>query len=203
MQFAGRLRGNELLDIDRADDRRAELEHLQHAARGQIGPAQSGRKADEVFDPRRAAGLAARPEPIEHQRRQAFGRGIDGGGNARRPGADDGQIDLLLRAMPPDAGLGGQLPQRRVEQHLSVAAFDGRRPFAASRASRTALAFLGLRVEPSEGDEVLVEKLADGVGVAAARRPDHSQADQARLREQLAAAREGRRSAFRPGWARD
>src|SRR5207244_3112464 len=46
------------------------------------------------------------------------------------------------------------------------------------------------RVEPRKGDKVLIKKLADRVGVAAASRTDNAQAKRAHLRQQLSAARE-------------
>ena len=84
VQIVADSAGRQLFDCDRGDDPRTELEHLQDAARRQVGAAQSGRETDEVFDPRRTARLPARSEPIEHQRRQPFGRRVHGRGEARR-----------------------------------------------------------------------------------------------------------------------
>ena len=101
------------LDRNGGDDPGTELEQLQHAPGGQVGTGQTGRKADEVFDARRAACLPARPEPIEQQGRKPFGGGIDGGGDAGGSGTDDGQVDGLVGTMPPDAGPVGQFAQAR------------------------------------------------------------------------------------------
>ena len=97
-------------DLDGGDDPRAELEHLQNAAGGEFRAAQSGRKADEVLDARRAPGLPAGSEPVEHQGRKTFGRRIHGRRNAGRSGADNREIDVLRRAVSPDTGFAGQRP---------------------------------------------------------------------------------------------
>ena len=48
----------------------------------------------------------------------------------------------------------------------------------------------GFRVEPRKRDKVLVKKLADRVGIAAASRTDHAQPNRAHFRQQLAATGE-------------
>ena len=62
MEIVGGLCRNQLLDVDRGDNPGTELEHLQDAARGELGAAQSGWKTDEILDARRAAGLASRSQ---------------------------------------------------------------------------------------------------------------------------------------------
>ena len=57
-------------------------------------------------------------------------------------------------------------------------------------ALKTVWPCVGFRIEPGEGDKVLVEKLANRVRVAATARTDDAQSDHARLRQQLAATRE-------------
>ena len=172
-----------------SDNPGAELEHLQDAARGQVCAAQSGRKTDEVLDPRRAAGLPARSEPVEHQGGNTFRRCVHGGGNARGTGADNRQIDLLRRTMFPDAGLAGQLLQGRVHENSPVATFDHRRLLRRAQRRERTLALLGFRVEPRKGDEVLVEKFADRVRIAAASRTDDAQSKRAQLRQELSPTR--------------
>ena len=124
---AARPGGGQLFDGDRGDHPGAELEHLQNAARRQVGPAQPGGEADEVLDARGAAGLPARPELVQQQRGKPLGRRVHGRGDSRRPGADDGEIDFLRRAVAPDARLAGQLLQGGVHEDAAVAAFNDRR----------------------------------------------------------------------------
>ncbi len=47
---------------------------------------------------RRGAGLAAELAAVEHQHIEALGRGIDGGGEPGRPGADDD--DIIFHRLP-------------------------------------------------------------------------------------------------------
>ena len=126
MQLVGGSRGRQLFDGDRGDHAGAEFEHLQNPARRQIRAGQAGRKTDEVLNARRTSGLPAGPKLIERQGGKSFGRGIDGRGNARRPGADNRQIDVLRRAVLPDAGRARQLLQPGIHEN-AVAAFNHRR----------------------------------------------------------------------------
>ena len=62
-------------------------------------PGDAGRKAEVVLDPGAGAGLPAVGARIENDDRQAFGGGVDRGREARRPGADHGDvIDEIPRA---------------------------------------------------------------------------------------------------------
>ena len=78
--------------------------------------------------------------------------------------------------MFPNAGAAGQLLQRRIHKDLAVAAFDDRRLSGRAERLEDLLALLGFRIEPGEGDKVLVEKFANGVRVAATARTDDAQA---------------------------
>ena len=164
---------------------RAELEHLQDAAGGELRAAQPGRKADEVFDPRRAARLPAGPEPVEHQGRKAFRSGIDGRRDAGRSGADNGEIDFLggtvssrCRPRGPAPASEG-LTRTRPSLHSMTGMLSGE-PSSRRPAGPRSLS----GIEPGEGDEVLVKEFADGVRVAAAARADDPQAEHARLGQQ-------------------
>ena len=85
----------------------------------------------------------------------------------------------------------GQLLQGGIHEDLPVAAFNDRRLSRRAQCREGRSPCVRFRVEPREGDKVLVEKLADRVRVAAASRADDAQSQRAHLRQQLSAAREG------------
>ena len=59
MAITGRSGRDQLLDFNGGDDPRTELEHLQDSAHGKVGAAQSGWKANEILNARRAADLTS------------------------------------------------------------------------------------------------------------------------------------------------
>ena len=71
---------------------RAEFLRLHERAARQRLAGDAGRKAEIVFDPRTGARLAARRAAVEHDHRQAFGRRVHRGCEARRSGADDRDV---------------------------------------------------------------------------------------------------------------
>src|SRR5262249_55246562 len=74
---------------------------------------------------------------------------------------------------------------------VAVAALDDRRRSLRAQGSERPPARFRLRVEPREGDEVLVEELADRARGAAAPRAEDAQAEAAYLGEELPSAHEG------------
>ena len=84
----------------------------------------------------------------------------------------------------------GQFLQGRIQQDPAVAAFNDRRLFRRAERLEDFLPLLGFRVEPGEGDKVLVQKLANGIRIAAPARADDAQSEHAHLRQQLAATGE-------------
>ena len=105
----------DLLDDDRRHHLRAELEHLKHAPRRQLGTGQPARKTHEVFDLRRAAGLTAGSQPVEHNCRDTFGSGINSRSHSGRSGANNRQIDRSRRTIPPHAGARRQFAKTGID----------------------------------------------------------------------------------------
>jgi len=68
------------------------LTALQHRRPGQLAAGDPAREAEVVLDPRRRAGLPAQGDVLDDDHVEPFGCSVDGGGQARRPGADDQQI---------------------------------------------------------------------------------------------------------------
>ncbi len=82
----------EMRGFERDRDHSAELLRLTVSSPGQGGARNAGRKAEIVLDARRGSGLAAESALIQHEHRQAFGRGIDRDRKARGPGADHDHV---------------------------------------------------------------------------------------------------------------
>ena len=61
-----------------AGDDCPELPRLQRRALGQVGPGQTGREAEVVFDSGAGSRLPARSEALDHQRREPLRGGVDG-----------------------------------------------------------------------------------------------------------------------------
>src|SRR5690242_9301439 len=101
---------------------RSEFLRLTVGARHQRYPADTGRKTKIVLNTRRCAGLPAERAAIEDYDRETFRSGIDGGGQARRSGADHGDVVEALRIDRPHqaetsrqfvlTGIAQQLPTR-------------------------------------------------------------------------------------------
>ena len=79
---------------DRAgdEDLGAEPPRLLQRAAGELVARHPGGEAEVVLDPRGGAGLAAGRLALDHDRAQALRRAVDGGRQARRPGADDDRV---------------------------------------------------------------------------------------------------------------
>ena len=80
---------------------RAEHPGLLTRPARELMPADAMGEAWIVPDHRAAARLAARDRFLQHDRLEAFGRGVDGSGQAGRPSPDDGDIafaDVYLGA---------------------------------------------------------------------------------------------------------
>ncbi|MGC4033764.1 MAG: hypothetical protein QM754_18935 [Tepidisphaeraceae bacterium] len=167
-------------DFNGRDHFGTELEHLQHAAGGQLRAAKACREADEVFDTAAAARLPAGAELVEDDGVEAFTGGVDGGGQPGRAAADDGQVDLLpFRAPAPDAGLFGDVLERRRVHHAAVSELHSGPLSLAVRVGRHLLdcrpAVVAVGVEPAERDEIFVKEFADFVRAVAAGRADNAQ----------------------------
>src|SRR6266852_879647 len=90
---------------------RVELARLGDCAARELGAADPGGKAEVILDPTGRPCLAAERGALDDQRVEPFGGAVDRGGEARRAGADDQQVDLLARReLEPD-------PERA--QHLT------------------------------------------------------------------------------------
>jgi hypothetical protein len=74
--------------LERDCDLRTELQCLVEGAPGQCHAGDAGGEAQIILDPRRRSGLAADGALVQHQHRQALGRGVDRGGEAGGAGAD-------------------------------------------------------------------------------------------------------------------
>ena len=86
-------------------------------------PGNAGREAQIVFDPGAGAGLAAERARVEDGDRQSFGGRIDGGGEPRRPAADNRDvIEFLVVVVADHADRVGDRRLRRIAQHPAVRA---------------------------------------------------------------------------------
>src|SRR5437868_2938814 len=91
--------------------------------------------------------------------------------------------------MFPDAGFGGQLLQRGINENAAVAALNNRRFSRRAQGCEKALTGFRFRIEPREGDKVFIKKLADRVGGPATAWSDNTQSKRAQLMQQLSAPR--------------
>jgi len=99
----------------------AELFRLPTGQPRELGAADPLGEAEKVLDPRRVRGLAPGYIPVADERRQAVGGRVDGGSEARRPGADDDEIVMgLLRRMPAVPGHHDLLDGRTGQRSLDV-----------------------------------------------------------------------------------
>ncbi len=83
--------------FERDGDLDAEFQRLIEGASGQRHARDAGREPEIVLDPRRRACLSAKGALIEHEHRQALGRGIDRGGKPRRSRANHGDVVDFFR----------------------------------------------------------------------------------------------------------
>ena len=91
---AARVAGIDARDRSGDEDLRSEPARLLQRAAGELVARDAGRKAEVVLDPRRGPGLAAGRLPLDHDRAQALGSPVHGGGEPGRPGADDDRVVL-------------------------------------------------------------------------------------------------------------
>ena len=126
----------------------AEQPRLLHRAVGEVRPADAALEAQVVADQRAGAGLPAGHHRFQDHRAQPLRGGVDRGGEAGRPGADDGHV--VPPAVRPDAHAqrGHQRGVRRVLQDGAVEQGDDReRRRTGLRDQRPALGRVGV-VEP-------------------------------------------------------
>ena len=97
MQHARMGRAIQPADFGGNGDRGAEFLRLDESAPGQRLAGNAGGKAKIVFNARAGAGLAARGARIGHQNGQAFRGRIYRGCQAGGAGADDGDIEHMIR----------------------------------------------------------------------------------------------------------
>jgi hypothetical protein len=90
----------------------AKAAHLLVRALGQLGAADTGRKAQIILDPRAAAGLATERVALDQHGLQPFGGTVDGGAQTGRAGAVDRQVVFGTRGIAEPAELLGDLPNR-------------------------------------------------------------------------------------------
>ncbi len=140
----GRSEHSQAHDLVRDRHLGAELLRLIEGARHERHAADPGRKAEVVLDPRRRARLAAERARVEHDDREPFGGGVDGGGETRGSGADDRDVVDLARvdrADEPDAARElalARVPQQRVRRRRArSAAPTARRGTGRARCERS------------------------------------------------------------------
>ena len=104
----------------RSDNLHAEALRLHHRAARQVAAAQTGRKAEIVFDARAQAGLSAGSFAIDHHRLQPFGRAIHRSRQTARAAADDGEVVELGVGARLQADLLGQLRRARLKHARAI-----------------------------------------------------------------------------------
>ena len=156
---------------------RPELVGLQDRALRQFGPGDAGGEAEVVLDAHAAAGLAARPRALQHQRAQPLRGAVDRRGQPRRPRPDHDQVVDALLQRPAEAERLRQLAVGRVAQQRLAAPGDHRRVGLAQPELLEQLLDLrvGLQVEPGVRHAVLGQEVAHPEGVARVARADHAQ----------------------------
>src|SRR5207244_7882989 len=87
----------------------------------QLGTAEPGREAAEVLDHGRVRGLSPGRIAVEHDRREAVGGRVDGGSEARGPGADDDEVVMRpLRRVQATPGRYDRLDGRLRQSSVAV-----------------------------------------------------------------------------------
>ena len=110
-------------DIDRNGDLGAELLRLGKCACSQCMAGDASGKAKVILDARRCAGLPTERARIQHQHRQAFGRGIHCRRQAGRASADHGHVEDPIRIeLRRHAEARGKIDVGRVLQQRAVRA---------------------------------------------------------------------------------
>src|SRR4029077_14925217 len=85
--------------VPEAEELGAQAPRLRRRSLGELGAAQARRKPEVVLDPARLAGLTPGSSPLDHDRLQALGRAVHGGGEASGATADDHEIVVLKRGL--------------------------------------------------------------------------------------------------------
>ena len=99
---------------------RAEYPGLLARSPGELVPADAVREAGIVPDHRAAARLAAGDGLLEHDRLQALGGGVDGGGQARRSRPDDDDVAFVYVVVGAAADGLDDLRGRRLDHRVVV-----------------------------------------------------------------------------------
>ena len=174
------------LEPDGAEGRRgarAELARLGDGPAGELGAADAGREAEVVLDPARGAGLAAQRRALDDQRVEALGGSVDRGGQARRAGADDEQVDLLTwRELAAHSERAQQLAPRRMLELDATGEPNERR-------LRSGWC---LRVLPAERQPVGTDEIQHRHRRLGRARPDDLESEALDALKRLAAGDEGR-----------
>ena len=150
---------------------RAEDPGLLARPAGELVPADPVREAGVIADHRAVPGLAAGDGLLQHDRLQPLGRGVDGRGEAGRPGTDDDQVTLVHVAARAAAGRLDDLRGRRPDHRVAVVADHDRqqRAVEALAAQQLPAALAGSGIEPERhvepGDQLAQLVRAAVVGV--------------------------------------
>ena len=106
------------LHAARRRDDGAELLGLHRRPGGQVLAGDPGREAEVVLDAGARGGLPADRGAVERERAQAFGRGVDGGGEPGGSGPDDDDVEAPVRQRVRRQPEGGaEHPRRRALEH--------------------------------------------------------------------------------------
>src|SRR5947209_11814678 len=108
------------------------------------------RKARIISDQRARAGLSARDGLFKQNRVESLRRGVHGGGQASRPGADDGELAGVYVVLDLDADRGRKIGEGRIDGDLTVVTdHDGQaRAFNGGSSEQAPSIVAVARVEP-------------------------------------------------------
>ena len=166
-------------NLDRGDQLGPELQGLEVAPVGQVGPGQAGGESHVILDPRAGPGLATRAEPVEDDGGQPLGGAVDGRREAGRAGSDDHQVERLGADLALQAQALGQPGDRGARRARAPVAGDERQLIRAdSERLQCGLALGVVGVDPGMRHLVLVEELADDRHVRVAEVPEDAHADE-------------------------
>ena len=182
------------LDLERDRDLRPELQGLVEGAAGERLSRDARRKPQVILDPGGGSGLAAHRAPVEHDDRQPFGGGIDGGGQPRRPCAHDRHvIDRVRVELGRDAQTSGKLALRRVPQQGATGADDERQLIGmhAEALHHRLPAGIGRGIEHEVGVTAAGQKPLEPHDIGTVRRTDQDGSRATRLDETDAAQDQG------------
>ena len=106
----------------------AEQPRLLGRPQGQVPAGDAVGEPEVVADQRAGPRLPAHRLLFEHQRRQALGGGVDGGGQAGRAGAHDGDVEEAVGSRRRRGHAIGHLGVVRLDEHLTVEQHEDREP---------------------------------------------------------------------------